>query len=88
MLANLVLALLWLKAPPPSPGVDQPALAEAEGVAPPTTVKTNLVVRRINFTWSQIETNDYRAYIANLRSIGCPDATIRDIIVADVNALY
>ena len=88
VLANLVLALLWLKAPPPSPGVDQPALAEAEGVAPPTTVKTNLVVRRINFTWSQIETNDYRAYIANLRSIGCPDATIRDIIVADVNALY
>src|SRR5262249_51123614 len=27
-------------------------------------------------------------YIANLRSIGCPEQTIRDIIIADVNALY
>jgi hypothetical protein len=26
--------------------------------------------------------------VANLRAIGCPDSTIRDIIVADVNQLY
>ena len=51
-------------------------------------IKTNLVVRRLNFIWSQIETNDYLAYIENLRVIACPEATIRDIIVADVNTLY
>ena len=51
-------------------------------------VKTNVVVRRLNFLWSQIETSDYRAYIENLRAIACPEATIRDIIVADVTALY
>lgn len=54
----------------------------------PAVIKTNLVVRRLNFTWSQIETNDYRAYIENLRAISCPESTIRDIIVADVTALY
>lgn len=54
----------------------------------PGIIKTNLVVRRLNFTWSQIETNDYRAYIQNLRAIACPESTIRDIIVADVTSLY
>jgi hypothetical protein len=41
-----------------------------------------------SFTWRQIESSDYRAYIANIRSIGCPEQTIRDIIVADVHGLY
>lgn len=53
-----------------------------------TVVKTNVVVRRQNFVWNQIESDDYPTYIANLRAIGCPEATIRDIIVADVNQLF
>jgi hypothetical protein len=41
-----------------------------------------------SFDWSRIESPDYRTYIANLRSIGCPEQTIRDIITADLDALY
>src|SRR5213593_64183 len=52
------------------------------------TYKTNVVVRRQNFTWDEIESADFSTYIANLRAIGCPEATIRDIIVADVNQLF
>ena len=37
------------------------------------------------FLWSQVESADYRQYIANLRAVGCPEGIIRDIIVADVN---
>ncbi len=40
------------------------------------------------FDWRQVESDDYRKYIANLRSVGCPEETIRDIIVADVNKLF
>jgi hypothetical protein len=40
------------------------------------------------FHWSQIEARDYRVYVANLRSIGCPELTIHDIISADVESLY
>ena len=40
------------------------------------------------FTWRQVESEDYKKYIANLRAIGCPEQTIRDIILADVNKLY
>jgi hypothetical protein len=50
--------------------------------------KTNVVIRRQNFVWNQIESDDYATYIANLRAIGCPEPTIRDIIVADVNQLF
>lgn len=40
------------------------------------------------FRWSQIESTNYPVYVANLRAIGCPEQTIRDIIVADVASLY
>ncbi|HNQ87164.1 MAG TPA: hypothetical protein PKM73_00865 [Verrucomicrobiota bacterium] len=40
------------------------------------------------FHWRQIESSDYRQYLANLRSIGCPERLIRDILVADIEVLY
>jgi hypothetical protein len=40
------------------------------------------------FDWRQVESEDYRRYLANLRAIGCPEKTINDIIVADVNDLF
>ena len=39
------------------------------------------------FHWSQLESEDYKTYISRLRSIGCPDQTIRDIIIADLDKL-
>ena len=40
------------------------------------------------FHWGTVESPDYREYIAKLRAIGCPEETIRDIIIADVNKLF
>lgn len=40
------------------------------------------------FDWRVVESADYRKYVANLRAIGCPEETIRDIIIADVNKLF
>jgi hypothetical protein len=48
--------------------------------APATTIAA--------FHWRMIESDDYRQYIANLRAVGCPERTIRDIIVADIDQLY
>ena len=45
-------------------------------------------VRPPEFRWSQIESEDYPTYITNLRGIGAPEKTIRDIILADVEKLY
>jgi hypothetical protein len=40
------------------------------------------------FHWRDVESEDYREYIAKLRKVGCPEETIRDIIVADINKAY
>lgn len=50
--------------------------------------RDHIILRRQFFSWSEIESTDYSAYIRNLREIGCPEATIRDIIVADVSQLF
>jgi hypothetical protein len=38
--------------------------------------------------WRLVESEDYRKYIANLRAIGCPEETIRDIVIADLRKLF
>ena len=38
-------------------------------------------------TWDQLESEDYKTYIERLRSIDCPEQTIRDIIIADLDKL-
>jgi hypothetical protein len=40
------------------------------------------------FLWAEVESADYRQYIANLRAVGCPEGTLRDIIAADLNQLF
>ncbi len=40
------------------------------------------------FNWAQVESSDYRVYIGNLRVVGCPETTIKDIIMTDVMKLY
>jgi len=89
ILANVLLGALALRSPSPAPEIEA-----VENVAPPVAPKpkvvkqmvTNTVTKRI--TWEMVESGDYKEYIANLRSIGCPEETIRDIIIADVNKLY
>jgi hypothetical protein len=61
---------------------------------PPSTadmgllIKTNVVVRHENFTWDQVESTNYVTFIRNLHAVGCPDQTIRDIIISEVDRLY
>jgi hypothetical protein len=40
------------------------------------------------FAWRQIESEDYRQYMANLRGLGCPERLIRDLIVAELDDWY
>ncbi|HEY3856506.1 MAG TPA: hypothetical protein VGO67_19145 [Verrucomicrobiae bacterium] len=61
------------------------AKAEAAAAIPE---KPAIIIQTNAFNWSQVESTDYRQYIANLRSIGCPESTIKDIIMTDVMRLY
>jgi hypothetical protein len=66
-----------------------------------TNTVTQIAVRKVNSTnnpyaallasglnWTSIESTNYTAYITNLRYIGCPEETIRDIILTDVAKAY
>ncbi len=58
------------------------------------SLNTNLTARKsagekfVRLDWRAVESEDYKKYVQNLRDIGCPEETIFDIIVADVNTLY
>jgi hypothetical protein len=66
---------------------DVTAVSQVAGVIAPTPPPSPRVEVR-PFRWSEVESTDYPAYIANLRRIGCPEATIRDIIQADLDSTY
>jgi hypothetical protein len=83
---NVLLFGAWFLARHHASQTIGPTSAEAGPVE--KAYRTNVVVRRQNFTWEEVESADYVTYIKNLRSIGCPAKTIRDIIVADVNDYY
>ncbi|MEW6303001.1 MAG: hypothetical protein AB1705_05990 [Verrucomicrobiota bacterium] len=38
--------------------------------------------------WRVVESKDYKEYIQNLRAVGCPEETVRDIVIADINRHY
>jgi len=62
---------------------DPPAIVAAQAT-PPTA-------REIPrpFHWSQlVSSNDYRLFIANLRAIGCPEPTIRNIVTGDAEHAF
>ena len=93
--AGLTMALKSRRAEPaPTPAATAPEAASQNTAATePDKVEhvTNTTVVAAAgkaFDWRLVESDDYKKYIANLRAIGCPEETIRDIIIADVNKLY
>lgn len=40
------------------------------------------------FHWQQLESTNYDTFVVNLRAIGCPDRTIRDLVFADAERRY
>jgi LysM repeat protein len=82
---NIVLAAVWLSHAPRQ-AAHAPAAVPDQSAT--NAARPNIVLRRQLFTWREVESADYPTYVANLRDIGCPEQTIRDIIIADVNTVY
>jgi len=55
---------------------------------PPPAAPPQIIYVTNQFNWREVESDDYRQYIANLRGIGCPENTIKDIILTDILKLY
>ncbi len=56
---------------------------ESDGVSP-TQAAAIAAVPKPALNWQRLESADYRTYMTNLRAVGCPEQTVRDIVSADV----
>lgn len=92
--AGLAVALVMSpKAPSPTvtkevstSSIVKPAGARKNSTGEQPVVVTNVV--DLGFHWREVESADYKEYIAKLRGIGCPEVTIREIILADIDKLF
>ncbi len=89
---GLFLGILYyvLQARLASPFRTSEAVSEGAAVQSPsglTPLSENTVVVTNSLQWAQLESEDYKTYVARLRAIGCPEQTIRDIIIADLDKL-
>jgi len=61
--------------PSPAPAASAPAVEAPAETRP--------------FRWNQLlVTNDYRAFVANLRAAGCPEETVKDIVRGDIERVF
>lgn len=90
--ATIVWATHWRQAPrnpeaaPATVSGKDSARSDMAALAERGAILTNEVTAP--FDWSMVESTDYREYRDKLRAIGCPEQRIKDIIIADVDALF
>jgi hypothetical protein len=70
-----------ISAPPEEPA---PSLRAGRTASTAAGHETVIVVTN-TLEWSQLESEDYKEYIVRLRAIGCPEETIRELIIADLD---
>ena len=85
---NVVLLAAWLAALRPAPASERSVARRAVVTNILRPIRTNVLFQPRLLSWKDIESDDYPTYVRNLRGIGCPPETVRDVIVADVNALF
>ncbi len=92
--AGLVVALVLSpkdSSPADTKEISTSSIVKSAGAWKNAAVDSPVIVTNVvdaGFHWREVESPDYKEYIAKLRGIGCPEATIRDIIVADIDKLY
>jgi hypothetical protein len=83
-------AAFFMARPAQKPAPAAAATPTPAKAAPAPEGRATRIVESVtnDFKWAMLESEDYKEYIVRLRAIGCPEQTIRDIIIADVNSLY
>jgi hypothetical protein len=100
VLLNLALLLgavfVWRRPDPAAdrgaPGANSTQSTQSETSADPADDQSTGRLIQITvtnaFRWDGLESTNYAAFAANLRAVHCPEATIRDIILADASRRY
>lgn len=100
--ANCALAALLLRSPDAPSSSGPAAEVKPSGSWPPkapasgaraknqadSAIPTEPAPAPPNFNWASVESEDFKQYIQNLRDLGVPDETIRELIRAEIAKLY
>ena len=96
LMANAAFLILMTSAAKRTPEPSVASVVRFHANAAPRTIRSTQAmatpatapdIQATPLDWRQLESSDYRQYIANLRAVGCPEKTIRDIIVAEVGEM-
>ncbi len=60
----------------------------AQRAAPAPQKAASTFSQRPPFQWRELESPDFATFIKNLRGIGCPEPTIRDIVSGELTEIY
>ena len=69
---------------PSAPEEPAPSVHAGRASSPPATHERVIILTNA-MDWSQLESEDYKEYVARLRAAGCPEQTVREIIIADLD---
>src|SRR5882762_546132 len=99
--ANVLLAGWWLRgrvAPPKTQSTTVASAPAAVRVAPDPSEPAEprvavasspaAVASAVGTSWKDFQTDDLKEFIRRLRAGGCPEETVQDIILAEVNRRY
>lgn len=92
LLANVALVVVALRAGRTSTASEEEVHSGRTATVEATRVRTNVTRVEVTLTneaapfhWRDVQAEDFKAYAGNLRSIGCPPETVRDIIEGEIN---
>jgi hypothetical protein len=100
LIVNIALVAMIFRphARPPTVGLDnvalQPTVEEPDPILVPMAsaideLDASNASPQVSVTsWADLETDDLKELITRLRAVGCPEQTIQDIIIAEVNRRY
>ena len=87
LLLAVALSVVWRAHQVPAMNPNLPTAATKGKSATPAKA-TPLAANPAAFHWRQLDAPDFPTYVRNLRSIGCPEATIHDIIQGELKEIY
>jgi hypothetical protein len=90
LLLSVVLGLAKAHLAKPPPSLSRTVVGSEVSQVPeaaPSGLEA-VVTNQLPFRWAQLESEDFRIYIANLRAARCPERIIHDLVFHDLDRLY
>ena len=91
LVTNVVLALVWFRVgyiAPPTDDASARTAVTALAAGQSNAAANGVDESTARSSWSNLQTNDLKEFVRRLRAAGCPEETIKDLVLAQLNRGY